>query len=156
MELIRALTAEQYAQALEAWQWMDLEGKEPVFASLFGDLFFVAVDGIWWLDVLEGTLTRPWGSIDEFRAATSTPEGRDTYLLAGLAFAAAERDVVPGPDQMYDFPVPPVLGGPMDAASLQVVDVVVGLNVAGQVHRQIRHLPPGTPVDGIAVDDGRT
>jgi hypothetical protein len=37
-----------------------------------------------------------------------------------------------------------------------VVDVVVGLNVAGQVHRQIRHLPPGTPVDGIAVDDGRT
>jgi hypothetical protein len=156
MELIRALTAEQYAQGLEAWQWMGLDGKEPVFASLFGDVFFVAVDGIWWLDVLEGTLTRPWGSVDDFRASVATPRGRDQYLLAGLAYAAAERGVVPGPDEMYDFPVPPALGGALDADSLQVIDVVVGLSIAGQVHRQVRDLPPGTPVTGTAGDDGQT
>ena len=155
MELIRAFTPEQYQQGLEAWQWMDLEGKEPVFASLFGDVFLAAVDGIWWLDILEGTLTRPWASVDEFRAAIATPEGRDQYLLAGLSYAAAERGVVPGPDEIYDFPVPPALGGALDADSLQVIDVVVGLNVAGQIHRQIRDLPPGTAVGGITVDDGQ-
>ena len=57
MDLTRTFTQEQYAAALESWEWIGLDGKTPVFTSAFGDVFFRAADGFWWLDTLEGTLT---------------------------------------------------------------------------------------------------
>jgi hypothetical protein len=34
--LTKSFTAEQYASALDSWGWLDLSGKTPVLASLFG------------------------------------------------------------------------------------------------------------------------
>jgi hypothetical protein len=38
--LIRQFSAERYADALDAWAFVDLTGKTPLFTSLFGDVFF--------------------------------------------------------------------------------------------------------------------
>jgi len=62
MELTRSFTADQFARALESWDWADIQGKQPLFTSPFGDVFFRAHDGFWFLDLLEGTLTRPWSA----------------------------------------------------------------------------------------------
>jgi len=156
MQLTRTFTAEQYAQATESWSWLGLVGKTPIFTSPFGDVFFRASDGFWWLDTLEGTLTRPWQTADELNAALSSAEGQDLYLLGALAMAAERAGVVAGADQVYDFTISPLFGGSFDVGNIGVIDFVVGVNIAGQIHDQLRGLPPGTAISGVAIgDDGR-
>jgi hypothetical protein len=77
VELTRKFTPQQYVQATESWQWLGLADKAPLFTSPFGDVFFQATDGIWWLDTIEGALTRRWRTADELRAELTTPEGQD-------------------------------------------------------------------------------
>jgi hypothetical protein len=37
-------------------------------------------------------------------------------------------------------------------SNVEVVDFLVALNLAGQIHRQIRELPPGTKITGFTVE----
>lgn len=104
--LTRTFGAERYRRALASWQWIGIGAREPLFTSPFGDVFFRAGDGYWWLDTLEATLTR----------------------------------------------IPPVLGGPVEVDNIGVLDFVVCVNIAGQIHDQIRGLPPGATVSGITID----
>lgn len=152
MELTRRFTDQHYVRALESWTFVNLAGKKPVFTSPFGDVFFQAADGFWWLDTLEGALSRPWGSGQELQAALNTPEGQDQYLLGGLAFAAEGVGLVPGPEQVYGFAKPPVLGGDIDVQNIELIDFVVGVNIAGQLHAQVRDLPPGTSISGFTYE----
>lgn len=50
VDLIRRVPESDYREALESWTWVELEGKVPLFTSLFGDVFFQARDGYWFLD----------------------------------------------------------------------------------------------------------
>jgi T6SS immunity protein Tdi1, C-terminal len=150
MELVRTFTPEQYARGLLAWAWLRPGPMEPIFASPFGDVFFRAADGIWWLDTIEGSISRRWTSKEALRAEIDTVAGQDDYLLAGLVLAEA-RGLRPGPDQVFDFAVAPVLGGSFETDNIVVVDFVVKLTIAGQLHDQLRQLPPGAKIAGIEV-----
>ncbi|MCU7728936.1 DUF1851 domain-containing protein [Actinoplanes sp. KI2] len=156
VQLTRTFTPEQYAMATESWAWLDLAGKTPIFASAFGDIFFRAADGFWWLDTVEGTLTRPWRTADELSAALNSAEGKEQYLLRTLAAEAERAGLIPGPDQVYDFKVTPALGGSIDVSNIGVIDFVVGVNISGQLHDQVRDLPAGTRITGVTIgDDGQ-
>jgi len=151
--LTRTFTRAQYAAATESWRWLDLAGKTPIFTSPFGDVFFRARDGFWWLDTLDGTLTRPWRTADEVKAELNSADGQNTYLMSGLATAAERSGLRPGPDQVYDFRITPALGGPIEVGNIGVIDFVVGVNIAGQQHDQLRRLPPGTRITGVTIGD---
>jgi hypothetical protein len=153
VDLTRTFTAEQYARGLDSWSWIGIGDRTPIFASPFGDVFFRARDGLWWLDTLEGTLSRPWSTDEAMRADLTSPEGQDRYLLAGLAFGALERGIVPTADQVYGFQHPPVLGGALDVDNVESINFVVGLAIAGQLHEQVRDLPPGTPISGFTLKE---
>jgi Domain of unknown function (DUF1851) len=153
MKLTRSFAAEEFARGLESWGWIGAAGKVPVFASVFGDVFFRADDGFWYLDTLEGSLTRVWADARALKADLATASGQDRYLLAGLAFGAESRGLVPDAGQVYDFKIPPVLGGALEVDNVQTIDFVVGLHIAGQIHDQIRGLPPGTRISGFTVSD---
>ncbi|WP_433061642.1 hypothetical protein [Dactylosporangium sp. CS-033363] len=155
MMLIKTFPGDRFAGALESWQWADLAGKEPAFASLFGDVFLRGPDGIWWLDTVGGECTLRWPSMEALSAELNTEEGQQRYLLAGLAAELARRGLTPDDEQVYDFTHPPALGGALDPDNVDVIDFVVGVNVAGQLHDQLRDLPPGTPIKGVTFDDGR-
>jgi hypothetical protein len=152
MELVRTFTLEQYARGLLAWGWLRPRPMEPIFASAFGDVFFRAADGIWWLDTIEGSISRRWESEEALRAEIDTVAGQDNYLLAGLAVTAESRGLRAGPGQVFDFAVAPVLGGPFETDNIVVLDFVVKLTIAGQLHDQVRRLPPDTKIAGIEVD----
>lgn len=152
VDAIRRFSRAQYASALESWRWLPLEGKSAVCTSPFGDIFLEDDQGVWWLDTLEGALSRPWASREEFAAALSTAEGQDEFLLAGLGMAAEAGGLRPGPDQVYGFIIPPKIGGALDASNIEVQDFVVALYIAGQIHRQIHSMPPGTKITGLTVD----
>lgn len=152
MDLFKTFTADEFAGGLESWGWIGLEGRTPLFTSLFGDVFLRGEDGFWWLDTVEGTLSRPWDSADSMKAELGSEEGQDRYLLAGLAWAAEESGLLLAADEVYGFTVPPILGGELGLDNLTTVPFVVALNIAGQVHEQVRDLPPGAPVSGVTID----
>jgi hypothetical protein len=153
MEATRTFSPDQFARALESWQWIGLASKVALFASPFGDVFFQADDGLWWLDTLQGTLTRPWNTAEALNADLATTDGQDQYLLLGLAIAAEQRGIIPAANQVYAFTVPPALGGALDIDNIETIDFVVGMHIAGQIHDQVRNLPPGTRISGITINE---
>jgi len=154
VELITSFLPEQYRDALESWTWIGLAGKRPWFASLFGDVFLQANEGIWYLDTMEGSLSLEWATEDDLRRTLATPEGQQRYLLADLATGAHARGLHLGSDDVYDLVPPPILGGAFDVDHVVVSDFAMTVNVAGQIHEQVRNLPPGTTISGISIDDG--
>ena len=151
MELTRSFTAGQFARALESWDWADIQNKQPVFTSPFGDVFFKAQDGFWFLDLLEGTLTRPWPDAGALQAELNTAEGQDRYLMAGLAFAAERQGIIPSARQVLSFKVAPVLGAAIAVENIEVMDFEVIVHITGQLHRQVRDMPPGSRITGFTV-----
>ena len=149
MDLTRTFTLEEFARALQSWRWIGLEGLEPWFSTAFGDVFFLADDGVHWLDICAGELTKPFDSPELAKQVLATDEGLDEYLLAGLAFAAEEAGISAQGSAILDFKVPPVLGGEFEVANLQVTDFEVVLHLAGQLHEQIKDLPDGAEISGF-------
>ena len=152
MEPTRTFSRDRYAQALESWAWTGADRMTPLFTSPFGDVFLAAEDGLYWLDTLRGTLTRRWSGRGELTTDLAAAAGQDEFLLLELAEAAHDRGLVPGPEEVYGFVVPPVLGGAFDASNVEVIDFVVSLTVSGQIHEQVKDLPPGTRITGISVE----
>jgi hypothetical protein len=145
-QLYKTFTPQQYAEGLESWQWLDIAGKTPVFTSPFGSVFFESPHGVWFLDVVDGTLTHAWAGRAEAEAALATADVQQQYLMAGLAWAAHQQGMTLGPSQVYDLSHPPALGGSLTPDNLEPTDFVVSLNIAGQLHHQIKDLPPGAEV----------
>lgn len=147
VELIKWFTPEQFNDALSSWEWIGLEGKTPLFTSVFGDVFFGADDGVWWLDTIEGELTREWDSLEQLEAELNTGAGQEKYLIAELALALEASGLVPGADEIYDFSHPLVLGGELEVENVEVTEVSMSLNILGQIHDQVRRIPPGARVN---------
>ncbi len=53
VDLTKSFSDDSFRRAPEDWAWLPVGGKRPFLASLFGDMFLEAADGIWMLDVLE-------------------------------------------------------------------------------------------------------
>jgi hypothetical protein len=152
VRLTKPFSPDQYARGLESWSWIGIEGKTPVVASLFGDVFLVDPDGYWFLDSMEGSLALVWHSKESLEAALGAEEGQDKYLLAGLAHAAQREGIDLKVDEVYDLAPPPILGGPFDVKNIVAADFAVALNIAGQIHEQVQGLPPGTNISGLSID----
>lgn len=153
MDLTKSFSDDAFRRALEDWAWLPVSDKRPFLASLFGDVFLEDSDGIWMLDVLEGSLDRVFSSRQQMAAVLATGEGQDKYLLAGLAIGAARRrDLSPGPDQVLAWTLPPVLGAPVEVGNLQLMGFEVYLSLQGQLHQQVKELPPGTRISGFTID----
>jgi hypothetical protein len=82
----------------------------------------------------------------------NTPEVQDRYPMVGLVQAALEAGLTPGEGQVLSFKVPPALAGVLTVENVELADLVVAVNTAGQVHKQIKDLPPGSPISDISVD----
>jgi hypothetical protein len=151
MEPIRRFSDEQYDAALESWAWLDPQRLTPRFTSPFGDVFLVSSDGWWFLDLVEGTLSQLWATGEELEAVLNTPDGQAKYLLGGLAAEAEALGVTPSESEVYTFAVPPVLGGSIAVENVSVLDFAVAVDLLGQIHDQVRQLPPGARVTGIDI-----
>jgi Domain of unknown function (DUF1851) len=151
MGLTKTFAPDTYARGLESWSWLRLQGKTPIQATLFGDVFLQDADGFWFLDSIEGSLKKVAASRDELLAILNSPEGQDQFLLGGLAMAAEQKGRRLSEKEVYDFTVPPVLGGRIELDNITVLDFVVSLNLAGQLHDQVRNMPPGTKIKGVEI-----
>ena len=138
-------------KGLEAWDWIDFSGKEPLITTCFGDVFFESNDGIYFLDTLEGSLEKVAPSKEALQEILNTEEGQDHFLMAGLALAAQASGLTIGPGQCLDFKVSPVLGGTLTVDNIDVMSFVLSLDIAGQIMKQVKDLPPGTKIDNVTI-----
>jgi len=150
--LTKRFSSDQYADALESWSWIGVDDKMPLLSSLFGHVFLQGTEGYWYLDVIAGSLDLLWPDAVTLQAALGTEAGQDDFLLGGLAMAAERRGLVLGDNEVFDFNPPPALGGPIDIANLTATDFVVAVNIAGQIHEQVRNLPAGTKIGHVTVN----
>ena len=74
------------------------------------------------------------------------------YLMIGLASEAESAGLRPGEAEVYSFRVPPALGGAVDLENVELSDFVVATHIAGQIHQQIKDLPPGTQISGVSLN----
>lgn len=111
--------------------------------TAFGDVFFVALTGIWFLDTLEGTLTRVCGSRQELAEILESDEGKNHYLFAGFVQRAAREGMSLGAGECYGFKVAPILGGAVGFENVEKRSLPDSLHDAGQMHAQIRKRPEG-------------
>src|SRR5258708_24536068 len=112
MDLIRHFSPDLLSEALTDWQWLtELAGKRPLATSAFGDVFLQGDDGVWFLDTVEGKLSREWDSPGSLHAQLNTAAGQDRYLMAGLAVAAPNTRLGPGDRQGPSASYPPRLLG---------------------------------------------
>ncbi len=151
VQLTKTFPAAAFREALESWSWLPLAGKVPILATAFGDVILQDPEGYWFLDAAGGKLEKIASNRDELRAAFSSPEGQDQYLLAGLAHAAETQGLMLAESEVFDFTQPPVLGGQFGVENLQPKDFVVSLNISGQIHNQVRNLPPGTRISNVKI-----
>lgn len=152
LRLTKTFPPDRYAEALESWAWIGLDGKAPILSSLFGHVFLQSAEGYWYLDVISGSLEMLWPDAASLQAVLDSVEGQDEFLLGGIALAAEAQGLSLGADQVFDFNPPPVLGGPFDVANLVATDFVVAVNIGGQIHDQLRGSPRGTKVRQVTVD----
>ena len=145
-ETTKTFGPDAYARALESWHWIGIEGKRPLFASLFGDVFLEDEDGVWWLDIGRGELVRPRATREEMDVDLASRAGQDEFLLAALAEAASDAGLRLAADEIYDFRTPPILGGEYAVENLQPLGFEVALSLAGQIHDQVKELPDGAEI----------
>ena len=135
--------ATELDRGLEAWHWVGLEDKTPVAVTAFGDVFFVALTGIWFLDTVEGALTRVCGSRQELAAILESDKGKNHYLLAGLVQKAVREGMSLNAGECYAFTVAPVLGGEISYANIQKRSLVEALHTTGEIHQKLRNATSG-------------
>lgn len=136
--------------ALDGWSWLLPDGLVVVAVSAFGDLFFRSKDGdIQFLDTIEGQLRPVADDLLALKTYLQTEEGRDHLLLGGLVIGARNRGMIPASGDCYDFKVAPAIGGPISVDAMHIISFLVKVHIAGQLHRQIHDLPPGTRISGL-------
>lgn len=135
---------------LDEWGW--LLGKEPfeVFrVTAMGDLFLIDAGGaVHFLDVIGGgTLEHFARSEREFDARIRESGARKRYLVTFVVRRLREAGVRLERNECYSPDVPFVLGGTLENANLHPCEVYVHASILGQIHRQLKDLPPNTPVN---------
>jgi len=151
--LVLDVDVSDIAQALEAWAWLEPPAPLPDLIVPFGDMFFDTPLGVIMLDTMEGALNVVADSAAAFVEALDQDHYRDEILGDVWVQAASRRGLVLAPGESFDWTIAPILGGRCSVEAITKGSFVVNVNIAGQLHRQIKALPPGTPIGKITISD---
>lgn len=135
---------------LSEWRWLVDESFTPVLISALGDLFLRDGEGrIFWLSSGWGKLTQVAASAAEFKQLMVQPENAAEWFVPGLVgdILTAGQKLEPG--ECFGYKTPPVLGGQIEPDNFEPTDLQVHFGILGQIHQQIKDLPPGTSISDI-------
>ena len=136
---------------LSDWEWLIGKNKLPILISAGGDAFVQDTNDntVHFLDVTAGRLTKVASTGKEFRTLLDDREFARTYFsVQKLGELMRSGSNLPK-GKIYSFIVPPALGGALELDNIEVADIEVHFSIAGQIHRQIKDLPKGTPIDSV-------
>jgi hypothetical protein len=138
---------------LDDWRWLIGPSKQPILLSAVGDAFVEdETDAtIHLLDTAAGSCVPVAADEDELRALLGDSHWVADHLAVRVIADFRANGLRLDPGQIYSWKRPPVLGGEYELDNADATDIAVHFSVTGQIHQQVRTLPPGTPVTEIHV-----
>lgn len=146
-------TAAPGGRVLEDWRWLLGPDLQLWYVTKAGSaLLRNPADGsVHFLDVAAGTVERIAANVDGFKAAVVIPENLQRWLMRAVVDQMRGRGIQPGTNQCFSFKQPPVLGGAITPENMELCDIAVHFSIAGQIHRQVKDLPPGTKIRNVKI-----
>ncbi|MGV3721303.1 MAG: T6SS immunity protein Tdi1 domain-containing protein [Actinomycetota bacterium] len=139
---------------LSEWRWLIGPSKQPILLAAIGDAYLQDPDdgSVHLLDVGGGALEQIADSVDEFRGLLGDREFVTDSFVPSTIVALRNEGKTLGQGQIYSYIKPPVLGGTYSTDNLEPTDVSVHYSILGQIHRQVKDLPEGTPISSITIE----
>lgn len=130
-----------------AWGWTGVRFAEVFAHSLMGHMLIIdAVGAFHYLDPDLGELTL-LGDEDAARAHMALEQTQAVWRADALVDAAAVRLGPPDPGQVYSLRLPAMIAGDYAHDNLVKIDLVDLVYLSGDLARQTRDLPEGSPVN---------
>lgn len=123
---------------LRSWYWLcDSEQLEIAMITKLGDAFLIApaTGEILFLDTLDGELEVIADSLDEFKTLLNDSDFVIDYF--SIELLAPLLDLEMPQDTVYSFKKPPVLGGEINSANLELFDVQTHFDDMGELWDEI-------------------
>ncbi len=151
MELIKKFSKKQYDQALKSWRWLVPEEAVPLLTSTFGDIFCAHRGMIFFLDLVNGTFELVAQTMDDLEKRLNSSKGQEDLLMATLSMTLQKSGLILAPHEIFDFKKTPKLGGVISVDNIHKMDFITAVHVLGQIHQQIKDLPPGTEISEVNI-----
>jgi hypothetical protein len=137
---------------VEEWLWLMPEGAEPLLPTACGDLFLRCTDGsVAFLDTYAGSCAVVAKDYQSWKGMLQDSEPFERWfrpaLVADLLTAGLRRE----PGKCFSPYVPQIINGTWEPSNFQTCSLFVHLACLGQIHRQVKDLPPGTRIAGFEV-----
>jgi hypothetical protein len=129
------------------------EPMRPVLLTAMGDAFAQGESGaVYFVDVVEGSIRLVADNGETFQTLL-----RDTKFVTDHMFPARiiefrKAGIALQPMEVYSYKQPLVLGGADDIDNVETAFASVHISLHGQVHRQVKDLPDGTPISEIKLE----
>lgn len=137
---------------LSDWRWLIGDSLRLLLVSAIGDMFLADTTGqIFWLDTGTGRLQQIAENMDEFQRLRRQQELADQWFLPQLVGDLIASGMRLSSGQCYSYKKPPILGGQIEPANFEPTDLSVHFSLLGQIHKQVKDLPPGTKITGIKI-----
>ena len=138
---------------LTDWRWLIGSHLKLWHVTKFADVLLMdAAGGIYFLDTLEGAVSKIANSEAEFVSKAESDHNADHWFMAGLVDGAARRGMSPAAEECLSFKFAPQLGGPIDLDNVEVSSLILSLSISGQIRQQIKDLPDGTKIKEVRVE----
>lgn len=136
--------------ALESWRWLVPRPVAFVAMTALGDLFLQEEDtSVWFMDTIEGKYRRVADSVEQWRAMLHDPGRVDTWFMPSFVTQLRSLGLTLQEGECFSATVPPVIGGGFTPENWQPTSWRVHFWSPGQIHEQVKDLPPGTPIANI-------
>jgi len=137
---------------LQDWRWLLGDSMRLLLVSAIGDMFLADSTGqVFWLDTGAGQLQKIAAGIDQFQQLRQQRENVDQWFIPQLVVDLITNGIRLGPGQCYSYKKPPILGGEIELSNFEPTDLSVHFSILGQIHRQVKDLPPGTKIKDIKI-----
>ncbi|MFZ6748854.1 T6SS immunity protein Tdi1 domain-containing protein [Undibacterium sp. Ren11W] len=155
IELFAPINDLAHGDALEDWRWLVGSKAQALLLTAMGDLFvtkpnFLGQQPIFLLDPNVGAFTKVTSNRAALKARIAAPDIEVSSWLKYELLQELHRQLgALAPGNCYSPRVPASLGGSYEHDNFEQADWRVHLSVLGQVHQQIKDLPPGTSISKI-------
>lgn len=142
----------QLSALLSEWRWLVDARYRPLFVTALGDMFLERDDGrVFRLATGSAELLLVAASPEELQRLLEDSQQREAWLDPALMAALIRQYGALPPGQCFSSRVPPALGGSRAPDNFEPASLLVHFGLLGQIYRQVKDLPPGTPISSVRI-----
>jgi hypothetical protein len=139
-------------ELLEDWAWLLRNTFTLIALNNFGDMFLRDEGGkVHFLELATGQVTTIAESMEEFQRLSEDKNYRARWFLLGLLTELDHAGMAITKGECFGFKKPPVLGGRIELSNIEITQLSVYASLMGQIHQQVRNLPPGAKIKEIKI-----